>query len=100
MIISKSKTKILANPRGLSLHDYAIGEFIYLGNFFSFEVVSDFKYLGLQFNAVASDKHMIQSLLTKARCNFGWLNSFVITNGWTHPHIRLVLLDVYTRAIL
>jgi hypothetical protein len=47
MTISKSKTKILANHRGLSLHDYTIGEYLYLGHFYSFEVVSDFKYLGL-----------------------------------------------------
>ncbi len=29
-----------------------------------------------------------------------WLISFVNRNGWVHPNLRLVLLDVYIRSIL
>ena len=59
-----------------------------------FEVVSEFKYLGLVFDSRGGEKLMIARLLEQGRKYFGWLVSFLNLNGWTHPNLRMVLFDV------
>ena len=66
----------------------------------SFEVVSEFKYLGMVFDGKGSEKKMVANMLVKARKTFHWLVSFLNQNGWQHPNLRLVLFDVYVRSIL
>ncbi len=65
-----------------------------------FEVVSEFKYLGLVFDSRGGEKLMIARLLEQGRKYFGWLVSFLNLNGWTHPNLRMVLFDVYVRSVL
>ena len=65
-----------------------------------FEVVSTFKYLGLMFDHEANPRVMVADLLAKGVKVFHWLRKFVSQNGWRIPHTRLVLLNVYVRAVL
>lgn len=69
------------------------------GKYF-FEIVAEFKYLGLHYNQSASEQFMISKIMDKARKCFAWLVAFVNSNGWKCPNLRLVLFDVYVRSIL
>jgi hypothetical protein len=74
--ISGSKTKVMTNAKGLKTVGISIGHCLELHGM-QFEVVSDFKYLGVVFDGRASDKKMINNVLDKARKIFHWLISFL-----------------------
>jgi hypothetical protein len=97
--ISEKKTKILANHQGLVKSQTRHNDFVTCGNF-KFEIVPEFKYLGLWFDGRASEKCMIKHVIEKSRKAFHWLVSFVNTNGWYHPNIRVTLCEVYVRSLL
>lgn len=95
--VNEGKTKVMTNRcAGRSLGSDSHLKF----GKFSFEIVSTFKYLGTVFDGNASEKTMVQGNIAKGRKAFGWLHGFVKQNGWTHPHMRMVLLDVYVRSVL
>lgn len=52
------------------------------------------------FDQSASERRMIAFNIEKGKKAFGWLSGFLKKNGWNHPHMRMVLLDVYVRSIL
>lgn len=66
----------------------------------TFEVVTEFKYLGFMLDTRASAGHMIQHRLAAARGGYGGLCEFLGVQQWYHPWIRLVLFDVYVRTQL
>ncbi len=99
LTINASKSKLLANSKGLASGEVKVGEYMDLDGLV-FELVHEFRYLGLVFDSRGGEKTMITRLVEKGRRCFGWLISFLNRNGWRHPHLRLVLFDVYVHSIL
>ncbi len=97
LTISEAKTKLMICGKDARL--FKPGSCSQFAQY-KFEVVSDFKYLGLHFDQEASTKHMITFIVDKARRVFFWLLRFVTTQKWNVPHTRLVLLNVYVRTLL
>ena len=97
--INVSKTKLLVNKHRLKAENLQVGAEVELGGM-HFEIVPEFKYLGLVFYAGGGEKLMISRLLERSRKCFGWLIQFLTVNGWKHPHLCMVLFDVYVRSII
>ena len=68
--INLSKTKVLANKLALASEDIDVNNPLYMMYGHVFQVVEEFKYLGLFYNMSASEKHMVNKLLSKSKQSF------------------------------
>lgn len=93
LTVSEKKTKVVISSPAWSDPCFTVGSF-------SFEVVTQFCYLGIMLDSVASTHRMRQGVLTKAMGALHRLYEYVGTMGWRTPWTRLVLYDVYVRSTL
>ncbi len=63
-------------------------------------MVDRFKYLGILFDSIASYKGMLEQVVAKSTKAMHWLVNHVQKSGWNHPHMRMVLGEVYVRSIM
>lgn len=93
LTISAAKTKVV-----VQVLDWEGNTFL-AGNF-SFEVVPTFKHLGVDLDASASTACMVQATMTRAAAAFTRLCGYLGVLGWSTPHTRLVLYNVYVRLTM